>query len=155
MKKMPTFLKIILGIIGVIVIVIIAATLIVNSQMNAKEIKLGSDTVPTVNAIVGKRSVSSISAEKDSDDITIKTITYKVDGDDEKALSTSDIETYIEELENQGYLVTKSFTITSPTAQLGIESNDNGQIVRIDIEFDRSSSEAIFKYTKAAGALTR
>lgn len=153
-KKVPLYLKIIIGIVGLIAIVIIISSIIVNKQMNATEIKFGNDVIPTVNAIIGKRKVSGVSAEKNGSGKTIKTLTYNdVDGDDEKSLKTIEIINYIEELEKDGYIVTKRFAITSPTAQLGIESKDTGEIVTIDIEFDQNTSNAIFKYTKGKGNL--
>lgn len=153
-KKMPLYLKIILGIVCLIAVVIIISSVIVNKQMNATEIKLGSDVIPTINAIIGKRNISSTSSETSSGK-TIKTFTYNdIDGDNEKSLKLTEIINYVEELEEDGYIVSKRFAITSPTAQLGIESKDAGEIIVIDIEFDRNSSEAIFKYTKGKGRLT-
>lgn len=153
-KKLPLYLKIILGIVCLIAVVIIISSVIVNKQMNATEIKLGSDAIPTINAIIGKRNISSTSSETSSGK-TIKTFTYNdIDGDNEKSLKLTEIINYVEELEEDGYTVSKRFAITSPTAQLGIESKDAGEIIVIDIEFDRNSSEAIFKYTKGKGRLT-
>lgn len=154
-KKMPLYLKIILGIIGLIVVIIIVSSLIINKKMNATEIKLGNDTIPTVTAVVGKRKVSDISSEKNESGKIIKVITYNdVDSDDENSLKTNEIISYINELEKIGYIATKEFFITSPTAQLGIESNDAGEIIVIDIEFDKNTSKATFKYTKGKGKLT-
>lgn len=155
-KKVPLYLKIILGIVALIIIVFVIAGIVTNKQMNAKEIKFDNDVIPTVNALIGKRNVSGVSSEINGSGAKIKTITYnKIDDEDDKFLKTSEIIDYIDKLEDEGWLITKLFSITSPTAQLGIESKDDGDIIRIDISFDRNTNEATFIYTKGKGTLTR
>lgn len=148
-KKIPLYLKIIIGLILIIVSIIIISSIIVNKQMNAEEIDFGSDIVPTINAIIGKREAINFSSKKERTGEVIKILTYKVDIEDKTAIKTIEIINYIDKLKKKGYTVNKEFAVTSPTAKLSKPSKDTNFIIVIEIEYDIDKSEATFKYSKA------
>ena len=152
-KKSKSF-KIILGVVGIIIVAYVIFSVMVGMNMNAKEVKLGNDIIPTMHSVVGKRNITGVTTDI-KDLVTIKTISYKEDANKEDTLSTADVTAYIEKLQNNGYFVTKNFGITNPTAELGIESKDSGRIIRVNIKYDTDKGTATITYTKAKGTLTR
>lgn len=99
---------------------------------NAKEYKLGNDTIASINAIVDKRKITSVSTET-SNAIKTKSITYKSNSVHE------DLDKYIEHLTNEEHftlLKNVDLSLASSTVQLGKDSKDPQQIIVITITYD-------------------
>lgn len=146
MKKL---LKIVLIIIALGLIGGIIAFVAVENTADAEEYKIGNDTIKSIKSIVEKRQVVSVST-KASNGVTTKTIEYKSD------TVQDDLLKYTQYLRNEGgFALTKDMDLREipSTVQLGKNSNDDGKIVLMTIDYNS------FGYTitiqKGEGTLNR
>lgn len=147
-KVLKIALIIIVCIIILAVIVGVIASGGINSVANADEYKIGNDTISSIKAVVEERNVTAVSTET-SNGITTQTIEYESDTVQE------DISKYVEYLRAEGgFLLTEDADLSQvpSTVQLGKESNDSGQIIRMTINYDASSYTIIIQ--KGKGSVT-
>ncbi|MBU3099288.1 MULTISPECIES: hypothetical protein [Clostridium] len=130
-------LKIILIVVGVLLILgIVGATITItamNSASNSSEYKIGNNTIPSIKAVLGKRSVNGVSTET-SNNITKKVYTYSKIQD-----VNGDLVKYIKYLtQNNGFLAMTDFDLNTPsgTLQLGKNSSESGKVIILDIQWD-------------------
>jgi hypothetical protein len=130
-------LKIILIVVGVLLILgLVGATIAItalNSTSNSSEYKIGNDKIPSIKAVLGKRSVNGVSTET-SNNITKKVYTYSKIQD-----VNGDLVKYIKYLtQNNDFLTMTDFNLNTPsgTLQLGKNSSKSGKIVLLDIQWD-------------------
>ena len=135
-KKMPTFLKVVLGSAGVIAVVVIVVSVIVNKQRYATEIKWGNDVIPTITAVTGKRNVNGISKigtiQAGTED---KIIVYE-------GITATDIDRYVERLEEEGFIST-----TTMGRLLMQKTQSQGTDKKIYIYWGVLGKKAVFTYT--------
>jgi type III secretory pathway component EscR len=149
MMDLSKEVKIFLSIIGVILTLFIIAFVILGNVSNAKEYKLGDDTIKSIKTIVGKRKLTFTSS-KVSNDVTEKEYVYKSD------TVREDLEEYVEYLiDEEEFLIIKSIDLTkkSSTFQLGKESEDSDEIILMTIDYN--SSGYTINMVKGEGTLTR
>ncbi len=147
-KVLKIALIIIVCIIVLAIIVGIIAYGSINSVANADEYKIGNDTISSIKAVIEERNVTSVSTET-SNGITTQSIEYESDTVQE------DISKYVEYLRTEGgFLLTEDADLSKvpSTVQLGKESNDSGQIIRMTINYDESSYTIIIQ--KGKGSVT-
>lgn len=130
-------LKIILIIVGVILVLGVAIATItmtaMNSTSNSTEYKIGNTNIPSIKAVLEKRSVSGVSTET-SNNITKKVYTYSkiknVNGDLVKYVN------YLKQ--NNGFLAITDFDLNTQngTLQLGKNSSESGKVIILDIQWD-------------------
>lgn len=129
----------ILGIIFLIVFTFAAIALIsVNVKSNSNEYKIGEDSISSVKAIVGKRSISGISVDKDiSKGVYKNTYVYKnVENVKE------DLATYITSLlQNEKFTVLTDYDLNNASGKLdlGKESSQENIVVVMSITWDINS----------------
>ena len=143
-KVLKIALIIIVCIIVLAIIVGIIAYGSINSVANADEYKIGNDTISSIKAVIEERNVTSVSTET-SNGITTQSIEYESDTVQE------DISKYVEYLRTEGgFLLTEDADLSKvpSTVQLGKESNDSGQIIRMTINYDESSYTIIIQKGK-------
>jgi hypothetical protein len=142
--------KIILGCLGGIAIffgvMITIVFLVIGNESKREEIKFGKDRIKTIYTVVGERKMSGTSVSINNG-IHEKKYTYK-NGE----VSIGDVNKYIKELREDGFLVTKTFV--DGNGQIGASSKDNGKIILIDIELDKLE-ETIITYKKGKGTITK
>lgn len=145
---MPKALKITLGIIlalvTIFIVVLSVAFLVINKAKTAGYVEFGEDKVPTIYYVLGEKKLNNISTEVENG-IASKSYTYSA-----TELSTLELNNYIEELSNQGYLIT--LNNNDNHVQMATESIDSGNIIIVDIT--QKTSEVIIVYSKGAGTLT-
>ena len=142
--------KILLGIIGVIALVIIGASLATGRTANADYIKLGNDQIPSVKLVVGKRDVGGVETGT-SGGVQYTQIDYKAGQSTQQ-----DLKEYIGYLlYNEGFAATVSFNIDNipGTLQIAKESVDAGKLIFLDVEYDRNGY--VITYSKMTGSLER
>jgi len=142
-RKKITIATVILG----IIIALVTWGIISFRDMQTNEtINLGNDSIPTIYAIVGERSIIGISREWSNDERVV-TITYA-----SGAVSAEDIETYVEALLSRYHFVTLE-NLGFGIVTLGTRSVNQNRILLVDIRFS-SHGETIIMYTKTEGDLT-
>ncbi len=148
-KSLKIILIIVACVIGIGVVGGGIAFGIVSKSANMKEYKLGDDTVKSINAVVNKRKVVSVSSST-SNGVKSKSVEYK------SSTAQGDLMKYVEYLvKDEGFVLTKDIDLSNvpATAQLGKESKDAGQILIMTIDYTN------FGYTitlqKGEGTLTR
>ncbi|MCL1803502.1 MAG: hypothetical protein FWG30_07675 [Eubacteriaceae bacterium] len=132
-------------------LLILAAMLMLSACNNAaklQEYDFKTDKIPSINSIIGQeRKVSGVATGTGTDG-TYKTYTYEADE------PLKDIQTYIDELQARGWVVTiLEGDNISGKVQIGIESKDEGKILLVTIEYSTSSYKLDAR--KATGTLNR
>lgn len=131
-------------------VVLLAALLVGCVSATAGTVKVGNDVVPTLYSVVGKREISGTQSGV-SEEGKYRILTYGT-GD----VTEEDVWAYIEALQAQGYLATIDTQRSGGTLyqQMGAESEDEGQIVLVEITYD-PLTETVIRYLAAPGTLTR
>lgn len=108
----------------------------------------GSDSIPTINSVVGQRTVTGVETG------TVTGGTYKKYTYSSETVSEDLIAYLINNLLKNGWHALVDFDLnTVPgTAQIAIESKDAGQIIIMDISYEQG--KYTIKLTKGEGTLT-
>jgi len=138
---------------ALIVIALFALVLVLSScsaLSNAAKLQsydFGSDSVPSINSIIGSRTVTGASTGTGTDGQYQEYI-YNTDS------AIADIQSYIDELQNQGWVITKNDGDSNAgTVQIGTESADSGKIIVVTITY--TSTSYTLNVTKSVGTLNR
>jgi hypothetical protein len=110
--------------------------------------ELGADSIPAVNSVVGERNVTEVQSGTGTGG-TYKEYAY------ESQTVTEDLIAYLIDglLENNWHALTDFNLNDIPgTAQLATESEDNGQIIIMDVTYEQDAYT--IKLTKGEGTLT-
>lgn len=133
---MNKVLKIVLIVIACIVALILLAGIIAyvatGNTADAKEYKLGNDTIKSVKTVVGKRQVASVSTNV-KDGITTKEIEYESDSVQEDLLE------YTQYLRNEGdFTLTKDMDLEEipSVVELAKTSKDSGKVIIMTIDYN-------------------
>ena len=132
------------------VIVGIAASFILNNTAGMDYYKLGNDQITSVKHVVGSRPVSRMETST-SGGVATMTLIY----DESKYDPQQDLNDYFDYLKsNDGFSVTQSYDLnTVPgTAQLAKPSADDGQVIILDVTYDKSGFSLVF--TKGKGTFS-
>lgn len=122
--------------------------MILGNEAKAEEYTLGNDTIQSIGAVVGKRSVTSISIEN-SVGVKTKTVHYRSDA------VQSDLMEYVQYLrEEAGFQLTSDMDLAQipATVQLGKQSEDPGDILILTIDYGMSGYTITLQ--KGSGTLT-
>lgn len=125
----------------------IASCGILNSASEAQTYDFGNDSIPSITSVVGSRKANGVETGTSSG---TQYRIFKYGSDD----PVSDIQEYIDYLQDRGWLVTAiDSSSDSGTVQVGIDSLDSGKILLVTIDYKTSSYEV--KAEKMEGTLTR
>lgn len=134
---------IILGVCSLFVIGLIAFILIILNSFETKSyITMGKDQIPTIYGAVGKRNVTSFSAEFDSTS-SFKKVTYSIDEFEE-----DDMDEINEFLLLEGYELVINLNSTYTYLK---ESNEIGKVLLITIDY--TDNDIIVNYIKKDGSI--
>ena len=157
-KKTMKTARIVIGCFtGFIVLIAIAVfvwsnilTTILNKAAESDYYTMGSDQIPSIKQIVGKRSINSTETST-SNGVTTMKFVYNDNQSPQQDLI--DYTVYLRE--SEGFTVTVSYDLNKAfgSAQLAKESLDEGKIIIMDIEYDSAGYTLVL--TKCAGTLTK
>ena len=147
MKKLK---KILIAIVILLALLVAFVFYSINSAKNLTEYDLGSDKIPSINAIIGaERKVTKVGSGVSTESGNYKEYTY------ESSSTAKDLLAYATHLFSNGWLATKDPDLNTEKGelQLAAESGDKGKILVMTIAFEPD------KYTihirKFDGTLTR
>ena len=138
-KKKGKGLKILLGILGgfvaLIVLIIVIAFSAVSKAGKVDFYELGNDKIPSVKYVLGeKRKVSNTNTEI-VNGVTTKELQYN-EPDRDQALEMSQYITYLHDNEGFKYVTDVEFSTPEAWAQVGRNSNDAGYQLVVQIEYN-------------------
>lgn len=146
---MNKIIKILLIIFVIAILGGIIAFIAVGNTANAKEYKLGNDTIKSIKTIVEKRQVVSTSTKVENG-ITIKEIEYKSDSVQDDLLK------YTQYLRDEGgFYLTKDMDLSQIPSkiELGKQSSAKGKLVMMIIEYNSYGYKIIIQ--KGEGTLNK
>lgn len=99
---------------------------------HVQEYRLGDDVIPSINAVLGEGSASSIFAET-KNGITTTTIVYQ------SPTVQEDLASYVQYLEDQeGFILTQDMDLNQvpSSVQMGKTSVDPGEVIILTVDYD-------------------
>ncbi len=144
---MKKFTRAMLTVFVICVFVLTGCSILSNAE-TLEAYVFGADVIPSVNSVVGERKVIGVQSGTGSDG------TYK-QYDYQSETVTEDLIAYLiyDRLESNWYALTDFNLNNLPgTAQLATESEESGQIIIMDVTYDKDGYT--IKLTKGQGTLT-